>query len=72
MSAVQRGKAQAAGPLPVLLCRADHLAERLTLRDRQHDDRRGCLACRAHRFGSFLGLPGGGDSDPVLCVVSVT
>lgn len=26
---------------------ADHLAERLTLRDRQHDDRRLCLECAA-------------------------
>lgn len=26
---------------------AEHLAERLTLRDRQHDDRRMCLECRA-------------------------
>lgn len=26
---------------------ADHLAERLTLRDRQHDDRRLCLECSA-------------------------
>jgi hypothetical protein len=26
---------------------ADHLAERLTLRDRQHDDRRLCLDCAA-------------------------
>ena len=26
---------------------AEHLAERLTLRDRQHDDRRLCLECAA-------------------------
>ena len=29
------------------LADADHLAERLTLRDRQHDDRRLCLECAA-------------------------
>jgi hypothetical protein len=31
------------------MCRADadHLAERMTLRDRQHDDRRQCLECTA-------------------------
>ena len=36
------------------MCRAadaEHLAERLTLRDRQHDDRRLCLECAARSEG---------------------